>query len=71
MKQLKKLDFRFSLHGFKFEFPFCCVNYFESTHRIYIRNEIPEYQEANIHGKNGRILCPKCIVNQITLRRGS
>lgn len=62
MQELKKLEFKFSFKGLKYDIPLCCIIYFESAHRTSIRNDIPEYSKAKIHDHiEGIIKCPDCI----------
>ena len=75
-RQLKKLDFIFSLHGTKFGIPLCCIIFFESVWRTSLRadNDINSswynedfsgYETRRLKNGDEMILCPECVIKRL------
>ena len=47
--------------GLYYNYPICCIMYFQYVHTI-MRYAVPELQ----HKSKDRIMCPDCIVKEIT-----
>lgn len=65
-KRFKALDKGFSLAGFEFGFPLCCVIWFWDVDCT-IRKTIPEYNCTmnELSDSSGRILCPDCLMERL------
>lgn len=62
-KRYKILEPFFSLHGFEFDYPLCCVMWFCFENKS-LRAKIPEYN-STMHKLGNRILCPKCLIESL------
>lgn len=76
-RQLKKLDFDFSLYGAKFRIPFCCIIWFECVWSTSLRadrdfnsswynEDFSGYDDSRLPSGDERIMCPECIIKRLT-----
>ena len=75
-RQLKKLEFDFSLYGAKFGIPVCCIIWFESVWSTSLRadrdinsswynEDFSGYETRRLPNGSDMILCPDCIIKGI------
>lgn len=65
-KSFKVLERGFSLAGFEYGFPLCCVIWFWDVDCT-LRKTIPEYNSRmnELTDDRGQILCPDCLVDRL------
>lgn len=75
-RQLKKLDFDFSLYGTKFGIPLCCIIWFECVwntlradrdfNSSWYNRDFSGYDDSRLCSGNERIMCPECVVKELS-----
>jgi len=81
-RQLKKLDFNFTLHGAKFGIPLCCIIWFEciwctslrvdrDINSSWYNEDFSGYDSSRLKGGDERIMCPECIIKELEAIRKS